>query len=175
MLHTGESCCLSRWTKSCGNADGDLSARKTNVATQLGDFGGDFLYFFFLSMPFNMMVSGFLQPGESLTGYGDEILGNNTAVGGSKRTLFHRDVSLRKPLTFLVLFAHVCSLPSLSFCSRLLVVWTDTSYEGAGYWRTSLANFDMLINMLFYIGCVVQFCLVCVICDLCYVCAYSGR
>jgi hypothetical protein len=71
-------------------------------------------------------VTGFLQPGESLSGYNETLI---TAAG----------------------------------------------YDGAAFWRPSMQHFDLLVDVIFACGCVMQFTLLCVIGDLCAVCSGQSR
>jgi hypothetical protein len=71
-------------------------------------------------------VTGFLQPGESLSGYNETLI---TAAG----------------------------------------------YDGAAFWRPSMQHFDLLVDVIFACGCVMQFTLLCVIGDLCAVCCGQSR
>eukprot|EP01049_Picozoa_sp_SAG25_P009283 SAG25_NODE_905_length_4824_cov_5.405920_2_plen_876_part_00 len=52
-----------------------LSARGENWSDHVAGFAAEFFYYYLAMMPNNVFVSGFLQPGQSVAGYNETVLG----------------------------------------------------------------------------------------------------
>lgn len=141
-----------QWCKpQCTRMAGKLLCGNLHWAEHAGGFLGEFAYYYFASMPFNTFVAGFLQPGESLTGYNETITEDPDYQGATMRAATQHQLPIK------------CGIHSFLIRPGL---WFSL-HVGAGLWKTSLDDFDTLLLVLFGGGCALQVALPCAVCFLC--------